>query len=479
VDYFTELRYEYFGGYLDGIDFDWEGFCSNTCLKGHNDCNCDWDPDHCNNKTPEELAAGVNYTAADGRNMQCWILPTKSTIQVMTGITKHMKDAGHVVTLVPMSTSFYSGEDDKTEKQVMRNEYSKYRMQPYKGGKAIVSGSTDQVNLLELCDGILLQWYSGFDASLCENSDDPNRCKCDNIQLDDYPNTLDVNKGHGLLAAFYDTAKGDGNMFPTTFPVRCQACGKNVTLPDGTYGPNPCFPAGEDWLEPGDNTSWSKHNAGLLNYSKTHNNSVPYWWAKGITVPSRCPRGIDCPDWRYKDEEPYSRQVKLIKSLAKVIDLSKVAIGFETLGIDVMVQMKSYKDKALPWDTVNWIKDKEHRYHEGCTKNLTKADVEAGALTKEGALARCAQPLLTQQWGLKFNASEMVGLDAAVMAATGKGLAGIGVYTLDGILATDPSVEFNQSDVSTYPRMWFPELLKLNETYKIPTMCGDKCWPKK
>jgi len=34
VDYFKQVREDTFGGALDGIDFDWEGFCSQECLKG-------------------------------------------------------------------------------------------------------------------------------------------------------------------------------------------------------------------------------------------------------------------------------------------------------------------------------------------------------------------------------------------------------------------------------------------------------------
>ena len=52
-------------------------------------------------------------------------------------------------------------------------------MQPYPGGKAI-SGDV-QANLLDLADGILLQWYSGFDAALCLHSADPHACSCDNV----------------------------------------------------------------------------------------------------------------------------------------------------------------------------------------------------------------------------------------------------------------------------------------------------------
>lgn len=63
---------------------------------------------------------------------------------------------------------------------------------------------------------------------------------------------------------------------------------------------------------------------------------IPYWFAKNETYPlGRCPRAVDCPDWRYKGHEPYHNQMKMLKSLSKVINLDKVSIGFETLGIDL------------------------------------------------------------------------------------------------------------------------------------------------
>lgn len=65
--------------------------------------------------------------------------------------------------------------------------------------------------------------------------------------------------------------------------------------------------------------------------------AIPYWWIKNSTWLGRCPRGIDCPDWRYANEEPYSRQMKMLKSLKKVIDMDKLSIGFESLGNDKMV----------------------------------------------------------------------------------------------------------------------------------------------
>merc|ERR1711959_511882 len=110
------------------------------------------------------LAGGIFWEAAPVEGQpkmkhQCWIMPTSSTFPVMTGITHAMKQAGFVVTLVPMSTSMYSGDGDSSPNQIMRNEYVKYRKQTSLG---------QEVDLLDLADGILLQWYSGFDAALCD-----------------------------------------------------------------------------------------------------------------------------------------------------------------------------------------------------------------------------------------------------------------------------------------------------------------------
>jgi hypothetical protein len=170
--------------------------------------------------------------------------------------------------------------------------------------------------------------------------------------------------------------------------------------------------------------------------------------------------------------------VKLLASLGKVIDLSKVAIGFETLGVDMQVQMKSYADKALPYtDVAPGEKWKGGDYWKQCETNLTKAGVASGALN--GAMvARCSEPLVAQQWGLQLNATEMVGLEKAVKAATGKDLAGVGVYTLAGILAVDPS-HAASDEFQGKCRAWYPALRDLNKHYKIAPRCGSNCWDEK
>merc|ERR1719238_2684312 len=198
VTTFEKVREDKFGGYLDGIDFDWEGYCDAGCLKGT--CMCGWSDKVCGSATPAELAAGITWMESPSPGQppmkhQCWIMPTSSTFQVMTGIAHAMKKKNYVVTLVPMSTSMYSGEEDTSQNQVMRNEYVKYRKQTSLG---------QDVDLLDLADGILLQWYSGFDAALCANSDNPADCQCNNVPDADYPNVLNNTRdaGGNLMVAW-------------------------------------------------------------------------------------------------------------------------------------------------------------------------------------------------------------------------------------------------------------------------------------
>jgi hypothetical protein len=363
-----------------------------------------------------------------------------------------------------MSVAMYTGEPDTSQKQVMRNEYVKYRKQTSLG---------QEVDLLDLADGILLQWYSGFDAALCKNSANPMDCACNNVPADDYPNTLDNEKDAGglLVSAWQTYWNISGNFFPSSFPVRCQACGANVVKPDGTRGSVPCFPEGEDWYVPSTKRSSdganpkdveADHNAKLDNYVAA-NKKVPQWWVKDQEINSKCPRSIDCPDFQYEGEPRYSRQVKLLQSLSKVVDLSKISIGYETLGIDVQVQMQSWEDHALPWTTSPLKAHKpptpyeNYTYYKPCTQNMTLDNYKENK--------RCAMPLLSQQWGPKFDAKDIVGLENAVQSQLNARLAGIGMFTLDGCLS--------QPKGKTR-RYWFGELMKLNETYKIPCN-GNNC----
>lgn len=113
----------------------------------------------------------------------------------MTGVTHHMKAAGFIVTLAPMSTAVYTDEKDTSPGMYMRNEFIKWRKHSIQG---------EERDLLEMADGVLLQWYSGFDAALCINSKDPKACTCDNIELEDYPNIHNNTKDADKPGLFYN-----------------------------------------------------------------------------------------------------------------------------------------------------------------------------------------------------------------------------------------------------------------------------------
>jgi len=464
VTYFQTVRQTFFGGFIDGIDWDWEGFCTLECLKGA--CHCDWNDEFCTKFSPEELAQGQVFPTPDGDRM-CYIMPTKSTLQVMAGVTYYMKAAGFVVTSAPMSTAVYTDAKDTTPKQVMRNELIKYGDQPYPGGKQIDGDKV--VNFLQMCDGILLQWYSGYDASLCLNTpESPMNCACNNVPDDDYPNVINVSNDDPLSGSLFFGEYGFSSLifFPSTFPVRCQACGKNVILPNGTRGDWPCFPPGENWFVPCNETlpdCWANHTAGMVQYRKDHNNSIPFFWpTTQLGVNSKCPRAIDCPDFQYTGEPRYASQVKLLLKLANAgLDLNRVSIGYETMGVDVFHQLQSFKDPVNYFPTTNVTQHDLGHYWDSCTQNMTsspKDDVAQGM--------RCGSSITHQHWGPKFNATDIIGLEAALrLAAPGKDLAGVGTFTLDGMMWTP---------TDTPVRYWFPALMELNKTYMIPCF-GDAC----
>merc|ERR1719305_948931 len=86
VSYFRNLRANIFGNALDGIDFDWEGYCQAECLKG--ECSCAWDDKECGDLSPDQLAQGHSWNdPKTGAKQYCWMFPTDSTFQVMTGIS--------------------------------------------------------------------------------------------------------------------------------------------------------------------------------------------------------------------------------------------------------------------------------------------------------------------------------------------------------------------------------------------------------
>lgn len=77
---------------------------------------------------------------------------------------------------------------------------------------------------------------------------------------------------------------------------------------------------------------------------------------------------------------------------------------------------------------------------------------------------RCGNPVLEQQWGLKMNASEIIGMEAAVRTEVGQEMGGIGVFTIDGFLYQEG---WGQE------RIWYKPLCDLNKNYRIK--CQGPC----
>lgn len=105
-------------------------------------------------------------------------------------------------------------------------------------------------------------------------------------------------------------------------------------------------------------------------------------------------RRIDCPDWAYAGETRYQTQVQVLKDLNNVLDINKVcvcgggvvcgeklpksqslhphalqvAIGFETLGVDVQTQYQAFVDPALPWTAITPAQKAAGMYYVNCTQ---------------------------------------------------------------------------------------------------------------
>ena len=148
------------GNVFDGIDFDWEGYCLKKCLGDA--CNCTWGA-NCKgdgsepsnpmktsqiNKCKTPVYNNNNKIIGYTKATNCWTMTDQTTISIMNAIAKEMQDNGYTVTGVPISSQLFS--DDITLND--QNQYVRYGFNP------------------DFYDGVMLQWYSGFDAGICDKA---------------------------------------------------------------------------------------------------------------------------------------------------------------------------------------------------------------------------------------------------------------------------------------------------------------------
>lgn len=112
----------------------------------------------------------------------------------------------------------------------------------------------------------------------------------------------------------------------------------------------------------------------------------------------------------------------------------------------------------MAWSTATPAEHERGLYFHECSQNMTRDNINQEK--------RCGSPTLAEQWGLKFNATEIIGLNKAVQTQLGKILGGIGTFTIDGMLYEDPT--------SGKPeRLWYKPLCDLNRDFQIP--CSGPC----
>lgn len=216
------------GGYLDGIDFDIEGACDGTCLQGN--CDCGWD-DGCTGDGYQK----DNQMMTEKGGKKCYSLLTPATVTTMNGIATRMKNKGYVVSIVPPTNTLFSPDKDANNGQ---NHLVKYGLN------------------FNNIDGIMFQFYTGFDAGICKKGDDRwGYCPQKNIE---------------------DLTAIDLNYL--------------VNKSSGTKGID---------------TSYKS----LPIYSNYPNRN-----------PIHCPRAPDCPDWAYQGEAPFQTQSNYFSNLVNKVN---------------------------------------------------------------------------------------------------------------------------------------------------------------
>ena len=285
VVYFEAIR-DQLGGTIDGIDFDWEGYCPSYCMSDN--CVCS-DVGRNGTTCSGKQTLNNNYNTPGGT-----IFADGYTHRVMLGITRAMHKRGYVVTGVPMSTQMYVPEDlnnqqldSMTGEQVFTsvmnsssNEFLKYTLD------------------YSLYDGIMLQWYSGSAFGPPTNDND--------LKKECYGSQSVQNKP-------FDTFMQQGWMHPSERSKR------NRIFNLGSYSNVGTDKAG--LFDTEDVAVGIEHFTEYANSNQvTSNQDLVTKYNKNDRCYTHCPRTRDCPDHFYPNSTPNEHQANSLKRLVTVVE---------------------------------------------------------------------------------------------------------------------------------------------------------------
>lgn len=343
----------YYGNCIDGIDFDWEGYCSKTSMGKGADNFCGWNKqctgtgtiDTPELRTPagQEDLSGFGYGDVKTLPAECWIMATASTVKVMNIIAQRMSYEGFIVTAVPISTQLFGPKKSKDSPN-KQNQYVDLNPEYY--------------------TALMLQWYSGFDAGVSYDAELSKWTKRTNLGIGNDDTAL------AALATGCDTnIEPDFLSKPSFNPYQ------HLLATQGGGFPSSFLLNTLDELK----TKYDNNTADARCSSKeaialARQSGCDEWTTTGCAPDFHAPRRIDAPDWWYSDDEfIHESQIDFlarISSLGWKID-TQIVIGLEFWKIGGGSQWGPIPNSLLI-KSLNWMLAQKHLDTWDTRENLQK-----------------------------------------------------------------------------------------------------------
>jgi hypothetical protein len=217
-------------------------------------------------------------------------------------------------------------------------------------------------------NGVLLQWYSGFGSNVCK----------------------DVN---GKQVAC------DGGVYGTECSDKPSNGLKTISKTQPTWWTSEKAPADEDgWYPLNDNISQKFHKDKAIIVSRQgmdktkcgNLNLSPNATCPGMSCPYKCPRKSDCPDWSYERSAAFKEQLAVLAHLNKIPGLT------DQIYTKVCIGLEGFPNLKGTYQAVHGTKQINHQF-----------------------------------WGPLPSAYAVCGLNEAAKRANYKGIAGVGMFTVN------------------------------------------------